>query len=59
MIATPETKMKTKEERKQAAWAEYQKIAAAAWDAYKKKVKKILVPALDAYKKKVKEIDDE
>ena len=43
MTVTPETKMKTKAERKQAALAEYEKIR----------------DALDAYKKKVKEIDDE
>ena len=41
MIATPETKMKTKAERKQAAWVQYEKIRAAALDAYEKKVKEI------------------
>ena len=63
MIATPETKMKTKAERKHAALAEYEKIRDAAYekiraaslDAYKK----IRDPALDTYNKKVKEIDDE
>ena len=37
----PETKMKTKEERKQAAWDACEKIRDAALDAYKKKVKEI------------------
>ena len=41
MTATPETKMKTKAERKQAALDAYQKICAAAWDAFEKKVKEI------------------
>ena len=41
MTATPEKKMKTKAERKQAAWDECEKIRDAAWDAYKKKVKEI------------------
>ena len=64
MTATPETKMKTKAERKQAAWAEYQKIR-DAWDAYQKiddaldAYQKIHAAAWAAFEKKVKEIDDE
>ena len=41
MTATPEKKMKTKAERKQAALAAFGKIRDPAWDAYKKKVKEI------------------
>ena len=67
MTATPETKMKTKAERKQAAWDAYEKTYSAAWAKYQKirddaswdEYKKIIVPALDAYETKVKEIDDE
>ena len=55
MTATPETKMKTKAERKQAAWDAFEKIRAAALDA----CEKIRAPAWVKYQKKVKEIDDE
>ena len=55
MTDTPEKKMKTKAERKQAAWAAFEKNAAVAVAAYQK----IHDAAWDAYKKKVKEIDDE
>ena len=52
MTATPEKKMKTKAERKQAA---FEKIRDAALDTYEK----IDAATWAAYKKKVKEIDDE
>ena len=41
MIATPEKKMKTKAERKQAALDAYNKTNDAAWAEYLKKIKEI------------------
>ena len=59
MTATPETKMKTKAERKQAALAAFEKKIKEIDDAEWAEYKKIRDAALDAYNKKVKEIDDE
>ena len=63
MTATPETKMKTKAELKQAtetdaraaAWAAYAKIRAAALVEYEK----LRDAAWAEYNKKIKEINDE
>ena len=47
--------MKTKQERKDEAWKEYEKIRGPALKEYNK----ITDPALKEYKKKYKEIDNE
>lgn len=48
-------KMKTKEERKKEAWAEYRKIR----DPARAECDKICAPAWARYMKKCKQIDDE
>ena len=47
--------MKTKQERKEEAWREYQKKSCEAWEEYDK----IYNPAYEAYEKKLEEINNE
>jgi vacuolar-type H+-ATPase subunit E/Vma4 len=56
----------TKEQRKEMAYEEYQKIRSPAWEEYEKirntawkEYKKIENPAREEYVKKIKEIEDE